>query len=298
MAAETVRAGIDIGGTKVAIGLVDNQHKLVSDISRFQIDAYDSGDSLVKKIVGEVEELCANETQEDLMLSGIGLGSPGPLDLKTGTVLNTPNIPMLRDYPLLDSVKNVSGKTAAVNNDANCFALGEALAGEARKRKFIVGVTLGTGFGCGIILNKEIYVGATGTAAEIAHCPYEGRYLEDFISGRGLSRMYTERTGVKAKGSEIALRADSGDSEALDALKEFGAHLGRAFAYFVNLLDPDYIVAGGSNSKDWQFFSDSMHETLNKYINDRPRTHLQVVPSQLGESASIIGAAGLIPVER
>lgn len=290
-----IRVGVDVGGTKIALALVDAASQIVSEVPRFEVAPYKQGDDLVARLVSEIENLYRQSGYSQNDVQGIGIGSPGPLDLKTGTILNTPNMPMLQNYNLKEAVQKQSGLPAEVNNDANCFVLGEALAGEAKGGDIVLGVTLGTGYGFGIIFNKKVYEGATGTAAEIAHCPYQDSMLEkNYISGHGLSRMYTDRTGQKLSGIDIAQHARDGEQEALDAFEEFGMHLGNSFAWFVNILDPDYIVIGGSIAKNWEFFQQSMFDTLYEYINPGPREHLKIVPSELGESAAIIGAAGLI----
>lgn len=290
-----VRVGVDVGGTKIALALVDADNDIISKVPRFEVGDYENGDDLVERLVQEAETLYQEYGYSREDVQGIGIGSPGPLDLKTGTVLNTPNMPMLVNYGLKDAVKESAQLPVEVNNDANCFVLGEALAGKAKEGDIVLGVTLGTGYGFGIVFNRRVYEGATGTAAEIAHNPYLGTMLEkDYISGNGLSRMYAERTGEKIAGPEIAGRAEKGEQHAVDALKEFGEHLGNSFAWFVNILDPDFIVVGGSIATNWDFFQESMFDTLYRYINPRPKEHLRVIPSDLGESAAIIGSAGLL----
>jgi len=288
------RVGVDVGGTKIAIALVDDSNQVLGDPVRFATKQFKEGQPLVDRLVKEVRSLLSSHQLTPDDVAGIGIGSPGPLDLKTGTVLHTPNMPMLENFGLKDAVQNTSGMRTEVNNDANCFVLGEALAGEAKHGDIVGGVTLGTGFGCGVVFNGEIYIGATGTAAEIAFCPYKETTIEEYVSGRGLSRMYEQRTGQRLLGPEIAQKAGEGDQDALAAFKEFGEALGYFFTYFINILDPDYIVVGGSISKDWNYFQESMRNTVDKYINPSPKHHLKYVQSKLGESAAIVGAAGLL----
>lgn len=292
-----VRIGVDVGGTKIAFGLVDKSNKIVSEIVRFPVKPYKEGEALVAKLVEEVEKLISRDGYGQEDVAGIGIGSPGPLDLDTGTVLNTPNMPMLVNYGLRDAVQEASDYKVEVNNDANCFVLGEALGGQAQQGDIVVGVTLGTGYGCGLVFNKELFVGATGTAAEIARTPYLDSMLEEYISGRGLSQAYTRRSGEKADGKAISQLAQQGDNDALAAFEEFGMHVGKSFTMFANLLDPDFIVVGGSIANDWDFFIESITDTMDKYVNPNPKEHLQIVRSQLGESAAIIGAAGLISAD-
>ncbi len=290
-----VRVGVDVGGTKIALALVDADNKIISKVPRFEVAAYTNGDDLVERLVQEAEMLYREYGYSKEDVQGIGIGSPGPLDLKTGTVLNTPNMPMLVNYGLKDAVEESARLPVEVNNDANCFVLGEALAGKAKAGDIVLGVTLGTGYGFGIVFNRRVYEGATGTAAEIAYNPYLGTTLEkDYISGQGLSRMYAERSGENIAGPEIASRAENGEEHAVAAFKEFGEHLGNSFAWFVNILDPDFIVVGGSIATNWDFFQESMFDALYRYINPGPKEHLRVIPSELGESAAIIGSAGLL----
>ncbi|MCF7802786.1 MAG: ROK family protein [Candidatus Marinimicrobia bacterium] len=289
-----VRIGADVGGTKVAIGLVDESNSIISEIVRFPVKQFQDGDGLVSQMVIEAKALLNAEGFTEQNVTGFGVGAPGPMDLETGTIRNTPNTPILVNYALRDSIREKSGFPTELNNDANCFVLGEALAGEARHGEYVVGVTLGTGYGCGIVLNKQLHTGATGTAAEIAMCPYRDSTLESHISGRGLSWAYKKRAGKEAEGKAIARLAATGDEEALGAFEEFGEHIGRSFAWFINLLDPDYIVIGGSIAQNWDYFYPTLKATMDQYINPNPKAHMKIVQSQLGESAAIIGAAGLI----
>jgi len=288
------KVGIDIGGTKIALGLVSAKNTVIGKIRRFEVAPFNEAGKLVDHLVSECEQLISDHEYTPAQIEGIGIGTPGPLDLRTGTVLNTPNMPLFRGFGLKQAVQERTAWPVEVNNDANVFVLGEALAGEAREGQIVIGVTLGTGYGCGIVLDKQIFVGATGTAAEIARCPYSDSILEDYVSGRGLSRMYANRTHTTLDGQEIAQRAQAGEEAALEAFHEFGHHVGWSFAWFVSLLDPDFIVVGGSISKNWEYIHDGIHEALYDYINPQPADHLQIVRSKLGESAAIIGAAGLL----
>lgn len=293
-AEQKIRVGVDIGGTKVAYGLVNAEDKIISEIRRFEVARYEEAEALVHGMVEQFEALLSDHDCRPDQAAGLGVGTPGPLDLETGTVLNTPNMPIFRDFGLKAALREAADMPVELNNDANVFVLGEALAGQAQDGEIVLGVTLGTGFGCGLVQNKRIYVGATGTAAEIATCPYRDAYLEDYVSGRGLSMMYEQRTGEKVHGPELARRAAQDEPAAIEAFREFGGHVGSAFAWFVNLLDPDFIVVGGSIAKDWQYIVESVHQTMYEYINPKPTDHLKIVRSELGESAAIIGAAGLL----
>jgi len=284
--------GVDLGGTKVSIGLVENW-KLIEEVERFFVAECKDADDLVNAMVEAMERLLKKKglTWEDI--EKIGIGSPGPLDQVTGTILKTPNLVILQDFPLGPKVQDLTGVETLVDNDANCFTLGEQRAGQAKGMDYVLGVTLGTGFGLGFVYKGEIYRGATGTAMEYALSPYKEGVFEDYISGRGLSKIYKEIHGDYLSPTQIYTLAQRKDPAALDTWYEFGKHLGKALTYLVNVLDPEIIVMGGSVSKGYDFFYDSMKRELFKNIHDKPRKSLKLARSSLGEVAGIIGSASL-----
>ena len=181
-----------------------------------------------------------------------------------------------------------------INNDANCFTLGEACYGSIKGAENAVGVTLGTGFGCGLILNKRVFYGATGTAAEIDMCPYLDGNLEDYISGRGVEKMYLDISGQQCTPKQIEEMARNHIEKAIKIWEQFGKHLGIALSYVVNILDPEAIVIGGSLNNAFDLFFPITIETLHKNINPIPGANLKVVKAELGKHAGFIGAACLV----
>lgn len=287
-----MRIGIDLGGTKVNMGLVKD-YQVQGATRRFLISDCRDADDLVAKIKSTSEELlkAADLSWDDLEF--IGIGSPGPLNYKTGVVLKTPNLKIVVDYPLGPRLQAVSGVPVLINNDANCFTLGEQKAGVACGQEYVLGVTLGTGFGLGFVYQGHIFNGATGTAFEFALTPYRDGVYEDYISGRGLAKIYTSLTGEKVAPEEVTKRAKAGEKAALDAWEDFGGHLAQALIALVMVLDPDIIVIGGSMVAGWDFFYPNLTKQLFSHIHEGPRGHLRVARSELGELAAIIGAASL-----
>ncbi|HRS90552.1 MAG TPA: ROK family protein [Candidatus Marinimicrobia bacterium] len=287
-----MRIGIDLGGTKVSIGLVD-QNRLIGQPVRFMIAECKDADDLVKHMKDAIDQSLKANGIVWQNLEMIGIGSPGPLDYKTGIILHTPNLVMLRNYPLGPKLEALTGLPVLVNNDANCFALGEQRAGGGRGLEYVLGVTLGTGFGLGFIYRSEIFNGATGTALEFAMTPYLDGVYEDYISGRGLARIYKSLVGKEIKPAEVTALAKKGDADALETWRIFGHHLAQAMIVLVMVLDPDIIVIGGSVSQGWDFFYQTLETELRAGIHAGPAGHLKITRSQLGELAAIIGAASL-----
>jgi glucokinase len=287
-----VYVGVDIGGTKVSVGVVVDNN-IVGEPDKFYISDCINADDLVIHIKNSIDSLLkANDINWD-EVEHIGVGSPGPLDHKTGVVLKTPNLTMIRYYPLADKLKEVTGIRTFVNNDANCFALGEQKAGAGKGLDYVLGITLGTGFGLGFAYKGEIFSGATSTALEFALTPYKDGVFEDYISGRGISKIYKNITGNEINPKKIDELAGRGDEFALRTWSEFGEHLANALIILVNVLDPDIIVIGGSVANGYNYFINPTKEKLYSKIHERPREHLKVKKSSLGESSAIIGAANL-----
>jgi len=287
-----MRIGIDLGGTKVSIGLVAN-NALVGEPLRFYIAECRDADDLVSRMQIAISALLEREKLTWTEVEMIGIGSPGPLDYKTGTILQTPNLTMIRNYPLGPRLQHLTTKPVLVNNDANCFTLGEQRAGVARNCDYVLGVTLGTGFGLGFVYQGAIFNGATGTALEFALTPYRDGVFEDYISGRGLMKIYAGLSEEQHSPTEITQLAAQGDTRALECWRRFGKHLAQALIALVMVLDPDIIVIGGSVVAGWDYFYATLHAELFGKIHEGPRGHLQVLRSTLGESAAIIGAAAL-----
>lgn len=287
-----MRIGIDLGGTKVSIGLVQ-EHRVLGKPHRILISSCRDADDLVAKMKSAMEELlqAARLTWRDLEF--IGVGSPGPLDYKTGWILKTPNLKIVVDYPLGPRLQEATKTPVLINNDANCFTLGEQKAGVGKGLDYVLGATLGTGFGLGFVYQGKIFNGATGTAFEFALTPYADGVYEDYISGRGIARIYSRIKNETVIPEEVTKRARVGEPEALEAWRQFGNHLAHALITLVMVLDPDVIVIGGSLTAAWDYFYPQMQRVIFDHIHEGPRNHLKIAKSELGESAAIIGAASL-----
>ena len=290
---DVVAIGIDLGGTKICGGVVSVEGKIISGkIFKLPTEA-DKGRNSVLNNLYTIISNCLEEAK-NIEILGIGIGSPGPLDIERGVLLNPPNLKPLHNFNLRAAVYKKFGLPVEVNNDANVFVLGEACYGAGKKYNLVYGITLGTGFGSGFVINKAIYSGATGTAAEIWCFPYKDGIMEDYVSGRGITFLYRERTKLTLPAEEIAKLAFEGDKDAISAWEEFGYHLGIGLTYVVDVVDPEVVIIGGSISKSYKLFERSLKDTLYSKINPLPAKKLKINLSQLKDKAGIIGAACLI----
>ena len=165
---EPMTIGVDVGGTKVAAGLVDATGAILRKARVPMVATADAATGFAA-VKGAVEALLAQAPEARSAIKGIGICSPGPLDPRTGVVLNPPNVPCWRNYPLAAEVERVFGVPARVDNDANAAGLAEALWGSGIGYTNVFYATLGTGIGTGIVFDRKIYHGRTGSAAEGGH---------------------------------------------------------------------------------------------------------------------------------
>ncbi len=288
----TWRAGVDIGGTKVRIGLVDNNGELFPQQLTLRVADYSSGKDFARDIAKVIRSLA---TQAQGILLGVGLGCPGPLDARREVVLETPHLPFLHGFPLVAEVQRYFQVPVRMNNDANLFVLGEALYGAGKGLDPVYGMTLGTGFGHGFVWGGRILDGAHGAATEYGHAPYlEGTY-EDFVSAAGVSRLYQQLTGEYCAPVEISTRAAAGDEAARATWARFGEAVGTAIVHVMKMLDPAIVVIGGAMRGAFEWFAPRMEEVVRPTLWSSQRD-LTIVPASLGDGAPLIGAAALIQV--
>ncbi|NOZ61585.1 MAG: ROK family protein [Calditrichaeota bacterium] len=286
--------GIDLGGTKIKFGVVTEDGDILGREISLPTESSRPSQEIVNTIDEGIKLAIQSADISKKEIAGIGIGSPGPLDVRKGIILKAPNLPTMNDFPLKKAVEEATGLPVKLNNDGNCFVLGEAFFGVGKGKDIVCGVTLGTGLGFGIVFNKKIYMGATGTAAEIWCSPYGDKIFEEYGSARTISRLYKKRTGDRLTAIEIYRLAQQNNRAAIDTFHEFGSNLGEILSILTNVLDPDVLVIGGSVSNSWEFFQISVTQNILQHINEEPRRHLQIVRTSLGDSAGLLGAAALI----
>ncbi len=298
-------AGIDLGGTKTRIGavLAGEPGRVVFSVSVPTVrDDPDEGiksiASLVRQIVSGVNQTLGDRNAE---LLGVGVGAPGPLDIKEQQLLALPNLPKWRGFAIARALERELGVPVTLENDANAAAVGERRFGAGREFEDFVYVTLGTGIGGALILNGELYRGHWGGAGEIGHvqvnpdgplcgCGRKG-CVEALAAGPAIERAYGKPS------AEVFALAASGDARARDVLQTAGRALGRGLAQVFTVLDPEAAVFGGGMAKGnplaLRLYLDACKEELEKRAFLPAKRDIPHVVSTLGVDAAILGAAWL-----
>jgi glucokinase len=307
--------GIDIGGTNIVAGTVPEDGSAVLGLVSEPTFPEQGADAVLERIVRLSRASMAAAAGHNIV--GIGIGSPGPLDTKRGIVLLTPNLGWT-NFPLRDRLQEMLELPATLDNDANCAVFGEWWRGAARGTKDVVGLTIGTGIGGGIVLDGAIYHGASDIAGEIGHMTIDlngrrckcGNYgcLEAYASGPNIAARAVE--GVES-GNESSLpryvdgdlsritaqvvyeAANDGDAYALEVVKETAKILGAGVANVINIFNPQVVViCGGVTLAGDSLFNPLRSETRRRAF--KPATEVcRIVPGELTGTAGVYGAAAV-----
>ena len=270
--------GIDIGGTNIRVGLVD-QNELIR-VESLLIKKESSED----EVLDNLHEMIGKFNGEKI--EGIGVGVPSVVDVENGIVFDVQNIPSWREVHLKKILESRYHIPAYVNNDANCFAVGEKYFGKAKQYKDIIGLIIGTGLGAGIIINNQLYAGNNCGAGEFGNIPFKDNTYEYYCSGQ----YFTNEFGVSGK--EISRRAADKETHAIEIFNKFGSNLGEAIKMIMYAVDPEVIVLGGSVSKSFQFFKDEMWKSIRNFSYSKSAGKIKVEVSEK-ENIAILGAAAL-----
>lgn len=271
--------GIDIGATKIHAAIVEDS-KIVDEL-KFPTSTNAPEMQIVSEIIKGIEELAGQD------FSGIGIGVPGLVDEEKGIVYDLWNIPSWKEVFLKKYLEDHFNKPVHITNDANTFVLGEKVFGQGGRFKNMVGLTLGSGFGTGIIANNQLYSGTISGAGELADIPYLDNNIEDYCSGK----FFRNHFGME--GGELHALAREGDAQALEIFHQFGGHLGNVIKIILYVLSPEAIFLGGSVSQSFDFFKDAMQERVQSFPFKRVINQLIIQPSEIA-NASILGAAALV----
>ncbi len=276
---EQTLIGVDIGGTKILAAKVNSESILKSERRLLPIDNGDENVviQLIKDVISELM---------DGSVEAIGIGIPSIVDAEKGIVYDVQNIPSWKEVHLVNILEEYFQLPVFMNNDANCYALGEAIYGLGKDCNSMVGLTLGTGLGAGIVINGELLSGASGAAGEFGIVPYLDKTIEDYCSGSFIKQRF-------GSSGEIAFKkAKEGDLDALATFNEFGRHLGNAIKIIISTVDPNKIVIGGSVAQSKLFFEESMWQSVNEYIFKRSKENIQIKFST-SNNMGVFGAASL-----
>jgi glucokinase len=286
--------GIDLGGTKIAAAVFDEEGELVGKLVVLPALADGPAAGTVENLFAAADGALRSAGIDAASLAGIGAGSPGPLDPWAGILLEVENLPQLHQFPLRRKLEERYGTRAAISNDANCFALCEALHSAGRGEQVVIGVTLGTGCGVGIVIDRRIFEGTTANGGEVYRAPLGGLSFDEALSGPGLERFYRTRSGSPRNGAEIGRLAAGGNAAALGAFEELGSWLAKGLGILAAVLDPGVIVLGGSVAASFRFFEGALRAELPRYVAPAVAERLRIEPSPGGPLAGPRGAAALV----
>lgn len=318
--------GVDLGGTNIVVGAmsVDGSRDIEtrSESTHAEHGADSVVDHIVAMIAGVISDVVSRYDAQPKDFLGVGVGAPGPLDRENGIVVVAPNLGW-RDFPLRDAVSNRIRLPVTLDNDANCATVGEWWQGAAKGANNVVGLTIGTGIGGGLILDGKLYHGASDVAGEIGHTTIDstGRYcrcgnygcLEAYASGPAIALRAREalernevsilRTMVKGEiesltAATVYEAANQGDALALEVVRDTARFLGTGVANLLNLLNPDVVVIAGGVTKA----GDRLFEPLRAEVKRRafrPAVEAcRIVPGSLPGTAGVVGAVATFKAQK
>jgi glucokinase len=319
MSESDLAVGADIGGTKVAAGVVDAYGKILAH-TRAPMNCHASAEEGLASVLAAIESLFTQDAPNRAKIQCIGICAPGPLDPRTGVIINPPNVPCWRDFPLADEVAKRYSAHVKVDNDANAGGLAEQLWGAGRGYRNVFFATIGTGIGTGIVLDGKIFHGRTGAAAEGGHvsidfngpvcnCGKKG-CIEVLASGTAIARRARERLGQSPElGSQIlalaggepsAVRsemvgkaAQAGDPLAKEILDQTLEYLAIWLGNTVDLLEPEVIILGGGAAAMLRPYFGEIQKRMKKWCINSRYLEIPLVPAHYGENAGIAGGAAL-----
>ncbi len=306
-----MKIGIDLGGMSIKAGLVDDELNIVyketapTDVNSSEVLCND-----IISLILKVRE----KTDEEI--TSIGIGIPGDVDKITGKVIYCNNIP-LNNFDLRAVIEEKTNIPTFIGNDANVAALGEVLAGAAKEYSDAVLVTIGTGIGCGIVMNNKIYLGCNGAAGELGHHIIEAGGRMCNCGRRGCFELYASATAlIRATKEKMQLSKESkmweiagglenvngktafdayraGDKAGTEVVEEFITYLAAGLVNVVNIFQPDALIIGGGISKEGQFLLDLVSPIIERERYSRGDVQTKLLIAELGNDAGIIGASQL-----
>lgn len=317
--------GVDIGGTNVSVGVLPTNGGEVLARRTLPTEPQRGAQFVVDRVVRMIREAMQQVLDEQggdrSEFAGVGIGSPGPLNRKTGVVINTPNLGW-RNFPLRDLISNAVGLPATLDNDANCATYGEWWMGAGKDVDTLVGLTLGTGIGGGIVLHGEIFHGVSDAAGEIGHMTIDltgrrcncGNYgcLEAYASGPAIAARAVE--GLERGAESVLLELVDGrleritaatvyeavlrgDEFATEVMRETATFLGAGVANIINILNPGAVVIAGGVTRAGDHLFVPLRAEVRRRAFRSAEEVCTIVPAALPETAGVIGAAGVFKKE-
>ena len=270
--------GIDLGATNIRGAIVSSDS--LGQITSVRIHS----DGTVEDVLEDIYQVI--DTLLTPTIAAIGIGVPSVVDVEQGIVYDVQYIPSWKEVRLKNMLESRYNIPVFVNNDANCFALGEYYFGKGRGTASMVGLTIGTGLGGGIIIHEKLFAGYNCGAGEFGCLPYKDHILEYYCSGSFFKNVYN------LNGTAVYAAARIGDEGALQLYAELGIHVGEAIKMVMYTYDPELIVLGGSVSQAYDLFRETMWATVKTLVYSKSAERIRIETSDL-ENSGILGAAAL-----
>jgi glucokinase len=288
--------GVDIGGTKIAVAAVSLRGEIIAR-TELEARAAEGAPCVIARLIHALHSIEQNKE-----LLGIGIGCTGPVDPRTGHVMNPYTLPTWDDVDIVSPLAEEFHGFVVLENDCDAAALGEFWQGAAQGSENAIYITVGTGIGAGLILNGKLYRGVGMVSGEFGHttidyaglacyCGSRG-CLEMYASGPAIAKAYQSRTGV-AGGSarDVIQAARRGDADAGAVIEQAAYYLGVGLANLISLLAPDVIVLGGGVMEHFELFEPTIRDTIAKNVALVPWQQVKITRAALGANAGVIGAA-------
>ncbi|MNO41357.1 Glucokinase [compost metagenome] len=298
-------AGIDIGGTKTAIGIMDHEGTVISKTT-LPTDQSVHPDIMVDKMAEALHRLLQSSGMHESDLLGIGIGAPGPINTKAGTIVEPPNLPGWWGFEIVSSIKRHFTVPIHFENDATAAALAEKWLGAARDADHFIYITISTGIGAGIYSHGRLITGATGNAGDVGHlviepsvgtcvCGQQGCW-EYIASGTAIARQASQLLGRDVSSKEVFDLAAAGHDLMQKLIDQVFRYIGIGCVTLINTFDPEKLVIGGGVSQAGDPLFDSVRNYVSRHaLNPSGRT-TPIVPAALLQDAGLIGAAALVHI--
>lgn len=303
----------DVGGTNIRAALIDASGRVLERYKR-RTPKTETSTEMIGAFVGAARELMRRASaHSNWHIRGLAIAVPGTIDIEEGVVMAAPNVPSLDGLRLTAALEQELGIPVILENDANAAAVGEMWQGAGRGRHTLLCLTLGTGVGGGIILNRQVWRGLDGAAGEIGHLIVEPVGYPCTCGGRGCLEVYASATAITRMAREMSPRYPSspihtieglsaekvyklglaGDELAREVFRRVGFYLGIGLTSLINLFNPEMIVIGGGAAAGWELFDSHMREQIASRAFAVPARRVQIVRAECGDDAGMLGAAHL-----
>ena len=280
--------GIDIGATKIFFLITDSKGEI---IYQKRIESPKAKNSFIKKISQEILAI-----QQNHKIDRIGIAIAGLLDRDKGKIIFSPNMKYLNGLNLVKEIGNRTGlrrNKIKIENDGNCFALAESFIGIGKKSKSVLAITLGSGIGGGLVLNKRLYLGSNNNAMEIGHMTIKFDGKKCSCGNTGCFEEYASAKFFKEAGLDSkkeAQKASFGDKKSISLFAEFGKNLSVGISNLIKIIDPEIVILGGGLANNYQLFSKELVGIIKKTTLPPQSKAVKIVKSKLGDKAVALGA--------